>query len=175
MSWSSSSDYSAFQSHKAPMDETELPLVRPANDRLGEPSGMPVARSPLDRRSGPTKFTVNIPESYPPQTTSTYPPKQGIQTKASRWSTIEFKVYGVVFAIVVPLMIWIPIRLSQGKPHFRLLLPFPPDWIVLEQPPIQTSPSTKIACQKDGSLGARSQVSPFFYLNRHYTENCHLA
>lgn len=94
------------------MDGLELPLARVPNNRLGEVQGMPAAKSPIDKRSGPTKFTVNIPESYPSQVV-TSSSNQGLPAKHPRWSTLEFKIYGVVFAVVVPLMIWIPIRLSQ--------------------------------------------------------------
>lgn len=38
-----------------------------------------------------------------------------VDAAPSRWVTTEFKVYYAVFAIVVPLMVWIPIRLSLGK------------------------------------------------------------
>lgn len=101
------------------MSDLELPLINPNGLRLGDSTNMPVPKSPIDRRSGPTKFTVNIPESYPPPATA----QQTfiLKPKASRWSSFEFRIYAVVFAIVVPLMIWIPIRLSNCKfPFFQM-------------------------------------------------------
>lgn len=97
------------------MDGLELPIVRPTTDRFGETLGMHAAKYPVDRRRGPTKFTVNIPESYPSQAVQTQQQAQNVQGKPSRWNTLEFKIYGVVFAIVVPIMIWVPIRLSQRE------------------------------------------------------------
>jgi hypothetical protein len=98
------------------MSGLELPLINPDGLRPGDLTTMPVSKSPIDRRSGPTKFTVNIPESYPPPPTAqqTYT----VKPKPSRWSSFEFRIYAVVFAIVVPLMVWIPIRLSNCKFFF---------------------------------------------------------
>jgi hypothetical protein len=100
------------------MSELELPLITPGRLRSNDPATMSVPKSPVDRRSGPTKFTVNIPESYPPPATAqqTYT----LKPKASRWSTLEFRIYAVIFAIVVPLMVWVPIRLSNCKSPFFL-------------------------------------------------------
>ena len=33
----------------------------------------------------------------------------------SRWRTTEYKIYGIIFALVVPLMIYIPINYSSSE------------------------------------------------------------
>ena len=101
------------------MSEFELPFLNTDGLRPGASSTMPVSKSPIDRRSGATKFTVNIPESYPPPATAqqTY----NLKPKSSRWSSFEFRTYAVVFAIVVPLMVWVPIRLSNCKFPFSYM------------------------------------------------------
>jgi hypothetical protein len=93
------------------MEDLELPVTNPIRSRVGDTAAMSTPRSPIDRRSGPTKFTVNIPESY--SKSSSAQRSSDIKTKLSRWSSTEFKVYGLIFAAVVPVMIWVPIRLSM--------------------------------------------------------------
>ncbi len=40
-------------------------------------------------------------------------------TKPSRWGTLEFRFYALVFLIMVPYMIWVPVELSSPKnPNF---------------------------------------------------------
>ena len=56
-------------------------------------------------------LTVDVPASAP-RSSETHPP--------ARWKTPEFLFYGVCFLIVVPLMVWKPVQLSQGI--FFLLL-----------------------------------------------------
>ncbi|KAJ9109716.1 hypothetical protein QFC19_001946 [Naganishia cerealis] len=70
-----------------------------------------------DRRRGVTQFTVHIPDANTNASTLTTSAElYGKSTRsASRWSSLEFKIYGLIFAVVVPLMVWVPIRLSQGK------------------------------------------------------------
>jgi hypothetical protein len=62
--------------------------------------------SPTDRRKGVAQLTVHIPDAAA-RTPST--------TSRSRWSTLEFRLYALAFAIVVPLMVWIPVKLSSGQ------------------------------------------------------------
>lgn len=59
-----------------------------------------------DRRKGVAQLTVHIPEAA----ARTPPP-----ASRSRWSTLEFRLYALVFAVVVPLMVWVPISLSSGE------------------------------------------------------------
>lgn len=59
-----------------------------------------------DRRKGVAQLTVHIPEAA----ARTQP-----ATSRSRWSTLEFRLYALVFALVVPLMVWVPISLSDRE------------------------------------------------------------
>lgn len=81
-------------------------LQMPTN--LGKPAAaLDVATPAYKQRKGITRLTVDIPSSrteQPHSTTSQAP---------SRWITLEFLFYGVVFALVVPVMVWIPMRLSD--------------------------------------------------------------
>lgn len=139
------------------MDGLELPIVRPLTDRFGETLGMPAAKSLVDRRRGPTKFTVNIPESYPSQAVQTQQQAQNVQGKPSRWNTLEFKIYGVIFAIVVPIMIWVPIRLSQREHISANSLAVSPAYTFQHrQPRTQTFPFTRTVYLKAGSLDGKS-------------------
>lgn len=58
-----------------------------------------------------TDFTITIPGSVRSTAAS--------ETSQSRWRTKEFMLYYLAFVLVVPIMIWWPIRLSQGR--FTLL------------------------------------------------------
>jgi hypothetical protein len=53
-----------------------------------------------------TDFTIHIPNSGRSIA--------GPEASPSRWRTREFMGYYIAFALVVPVMIWIPIRLSSG-------------------------------------------------------------
>lgn len=97
----------------------DLPLTAPGND-----PAMHNARL-TDRRKGVTQFTVHIPDADL-RRGSPSPP-----TTRARWSTLEFRIYAVVFAIVVPLMVWVPYKLSDSEPkpekhlsEATLMLPF---------------------------------------------------
>lgn len=35
--------------------------------------------------------------------------------KPPRWQTLEFRVYALVFLIMVPVMVWVPVQLSNRK------------------------------------------------------------
>ncbi|EIM90724.1 MBOAT-domain-containing protein [Stereum hirsutum FP-91666 SS1] len=71
-----------------------------------------------------TDLTVDIPSSH------TAPPHANAKGERngaergpgqSRWRTKEFMLYYVVFAVVVPWMVWVPIRLSSpSHPNFPL-------------------------------------------------------
>lgn len=57
-----------------------------------------------------TNLTVDVPASRVGTRTDigTVPEKH-----KSRWGTLEFKLYGAAFVIVLPMMIWVPMRLSS--------------------------------------------------------------
>lgn len=79
-------------------------LQMPSDERRLSPLGI----EGLANRKQPSwivKFTVDIPSSHQPQAASTTP----------RWKTPEFLFYYVVFVVVVPVMVWIPVALSSRE------------------------------------------------------------
>lgn len=74
-----------------------------------------------DPRHGITKLTVYIPDSGSNGGNSGSHgsnAKNGSdlnQPKPPRWNTLEFKFYGFVFAVMIPIMIWIPMSVSQSE------------------------------------------------------------
>lgn len=52
-----------------------------------------------------TDFTI-------PVAGSTVRPNAGTEPTVSRWRTREFYLYGVAFLLVVPVLVWWPMRLS---------------------------------------------------------------
>lgn len=67
------------------------------------------------QRKGITRLTVDIPSSH------TGTPYATTRRPAPRWRTPEFIFYGFVFAAVVPVMVWIPVRLSQpSHPNYHV-------------------------------------------------------
>ena len=58
-----------------------------------------------------TDLTVNIPSSLLNTSASTSERRPA----PSRWGTLEFKIYYLVFMVVVPIMIWIPVSLSSRR------------------------------------------------------------
>ena len=79
-------------------------LQMPSDDRRPSPLGI----EGLVNEKQPSrivKLTVDIPSSHQPQTTGTTP----------RWKTPEFFFYYVVFIVVVPIMVWIPVTLSSRE------------------------------------------------------------
>ncbi|KAJ1026894.1 hypothetical protein NDA16_002188 [Ustilago loliicola] len=66
--------------------------------------------------------------SHPPTVTT----KANPSAKRGRWHTLEFKFYYLVFAIAVPLMVWVPVRLSTpSNPNFYSYSGhLKPGWIV---------------------------------------------
>jgi protein-cysteine N-palmitoyltransferase HHAT len=67
---------------------------------------MPAAHDAVDTRKGILKATVHIPSS-----TRRPGPEQAVS--APRWFTLEFYSYYVAALIVIPIMVWIPVRLSS--------------------------------------------------------------
>lgn len=61
-----------------------------------------------------TDLTVNIPSSLQNTLSST----PGKRPAPSRWGTLEFKVYYLVFMAVIPIMIWIPVSLSSRRSFY---------------------------------------------------------
>ena len=63
---------------------------------------------PTYRPKGITRLTVDIPSSYNPERRAEKHPEP-------RWRTSEFIAYYVVFVVAIPLMVWIPNRLSTRE------------------------------------------------------------
>ena len=59
------------------------------------------------------QLTVDIPSSHRPLSIS--------RSASSRWSTLEFRLYGLIFVLVVPFMFWIPVSLSSRTSSVRRL------------------------------------------------------
>ncbi|KAI6099795.1 MBOAT, membrane-bound O-acyltransferase family-domain-containing protein [Pisolithus sp. B1] len=76
----------------------------------------PIEMGPLDAARGIASLTVSIPSS------KKYKQPDG-PSPPPRWKTPEFIFYYIVFVVVVPLMVWVPIRLSSptnaNYPLFR--------------------------------------------------------
>ncbi|KAM5544772.1 hypothetical protein V8D89_001670 [Ganoderma adspersum] len=78
----------------------------------------------LNRPEGITRLTVHIPTAYSEQVKAQPHP-------APRWRTPEFMLYYVVFACALPIMFWIPYRLSSSThpnyPYYERSLS--PGWL----------------------------------------------
>jgi hypothetical protein len=97
-------------------EETQIPLLPVHND----PESMGAPAHPATHNGfNVTDLTVNIPSSvrHPLSSAST---ANGKQPAPSRWGTLEFKVYYVVFLVVVPIMVWIPVSLSSRTSYCHL-------------------------------------------------------
>jgi hypothetical protein len=88
----------------------------PVSSRANMPTDLR-ALSPLERnqpelpaavRHGVTRLTVDVPAQH----------RGSEEPKASRWKTPEFLFYYIVFVLVLPWMIWVPISLSKGAWSF---------------------------------------------------------
>lgn len=91
------------------IDMAPDPPTPPTHPALA-PSEGPHARQ---QSRGIVAFTIETPDS-----SSSRPPSAS--RPPSRWETPEFIIYGLVFATVVPLMVWKPIQLSQCKSISRI-------------------------------------------------------
>lgn len=58
------------------------------------------------QRRGIVQLTVDVPSSYRPATNA-----EEIKSRP-RWLTLEFLLYYMVAVVVIPLMVWVPMRLS---------------------------------------------------------------
>ncbi|TKY85492.1 hypothetical protein EX895_005654 [Sporisorium graminicola] len=62
----------------------------------------------------PAKKNGSVTESSPTTTT-----QASARTKRGRWHTLEFKLYYLVFGVMVPLMVYVPVRLSTpSNPNY---------------------------------------------------------
>ncbi|KZT40000.1 MBOAT-domain-containing protein [Sistotremastrum suecicum HHB10207 ss-3] len=83
------------------------------SDLRSTPKPLVVEVGPLPRR-GITALTVETPTSTRfARIDPTRPP--------ARWKTPEFILYGIIFVVVVPIMVWVPVTLSQyDNPNYPL-------------------------------------------------------
>ncbi|KAH9847853.1 MBOAT-domain-containing protein [Lenzites betulinus] len=82
------------------------------------------SEQPPPAPKGLARLTVTIPSSYSAQVkASQHPPP--------RWRTLEFYAYYIVIGVIVPVMIWIPCRLSLSThPNFPIFeRRLSPGWI----------------------------------------------
>ncbi|KAI0353656.1 MBOAT-domain-containing protein [Trametes cingulata] len=94
-------------------------VTMPTDLRPNEAFELDSPEQPPPKPKGLARLTVDIPSSYSPQVkAASHPPP--------RWRTPEFVVYYVVFCTVVPVMVWIPYRLSSpSHPNY----PFYERWL----------------------------------------------
>ncbi|KAJ7594897.1 MBOAT, membrane-bound O-acyltransferase family-domain-containing protein [Mycena floridula] len=88
--------------------------------------GLPmVARMTPKKRFSLVNLTVDIPE-----TSNNNPPLE--KKRPSRWKSLEFKLYWTVVIVMLPVMVWIPITLSNpSHPNFHLFSSkLSPGWIL---------------------------------------------
>ncbi|KAI6155414.1 MBOAT, membrane-bound O-acyltransferase family-domain-containing protein [Pisolithus tinctorius] len=102
----------------------DMPLTDTHNSKVAVHHFEPADMAPLDSARGIASLTVGIPSSRKnrqPDGPSSPP----------RWKTPEFIFYYIAFVVVVPLMAWVPIRLSSptnaNYPFFRHQLK--PGWL----------------------------------------------
>lgn len=108
---SGSLDYTRRTDHILPNDMTDVDVPRiiiemptPVTESFNVEDA---PKQPAGR--GITVLTVEIPIPMPPPSVATRP------RPAPRWNTPEFIFYGCVFITVVPLLLKIPMDLSQGS------------------------------------------------------------
>ncbi|KAK7036422.1 glycerol transporter [Paramarasmius palmivorus] len=87
-------------------EDYELPITSPTTSK--HPRKPSIAEDIIPKHMRLVDFTVEIPSSA--RTTSL--PNEGAKNP-SRWRTPEFRFYYVVAAVVIPVMIWIPVTLSD--------------------------------------------------------------
>lgn len=61
---------------------------------------------------GIARLTVPIPSAFRPNAAKA---KLGDSKSVSRLGTIEFRIYYVVVAVAIPVMVWIPMTLSDRE------------------------------------------------------------
>nr|XP_019049776.1 glycerol transporter [Kwoniella bestiolae CBS 10118]OCF28706.1 glycerol transporter [Kwoniella bestiolae CBS 10118] len=89
-------------------------MTSPNPDQLPLPVPSPSSSISTEHKHSITDFTITIPGSkLRPNTSNTTAAEQS----RSRWNTLEFRLYMVVFVLVVPMMVWVPIRLSRPSHH----------------------------------------------------------
>lgn len=83
--------------------------------RFTHSSKVPVRTASAERGIDISKPAVNSEDDVTKQSSV---PKN---TQPSRWNTLEYYVYYVVFLVMVPLMFYVPYSVSKGD-HVRVLL-----------------------------------------------------
>ena len=104
-------------------DDLDLELQMPSNlrgDSHEDSKSSTAANGPVEanepHRKGILRLTVDVPfGSSKQRTVQTRPPP--------RWRTPEFYFYYFVFAFAIPIMVWTPIKLSQGVSITMIVLP----------------------------------------------------
>ncbi len=72
---------------------------------------------PLSAQKSPQNGTASTSASASTSTSTSTTTKRA--PKRGRWHTLEFKIYYLVFLIMVPLMVWVPVRLSRpSNPNY---------------------------------------------------------
>ena len=126
------------QSTEADTGASYPPRVRTAahSHSLNAPSSS--VQRKLFGPKGIASFTIDTgPLSQSPQSpketaaTSTASTSSGSRVKRGRWHTREFRFYALVFLIMVPIMVWVPIELSQptNRNYPRYAWHLKPGWI----------------------------------------------
>ena len=83
-------------------------------DNVTSTKGMShVIHNTVTMKAQVVQLTVDIPSSHRPLSIT--------RSSPSRWSTLEFRLYGLVFVLVVPFMFWIPVSLSSRMSSVRRL------------------------------------------------------
>lgn len=128
-------------------DEATIPLTAMGSDDLATGTGAGIRERNVHKHHdhdkgygcGPdcniTDLTINIPGSTRRAGADDPPP--------ARWRTPEFMFYGLVFAIVVPMLIWWPIKLSSCKLKYL-------ECVADMQLRAPTTGCTRHACRKGG-------------------------
>ncbi|KAK8844173.1 hypothetical protein IAR55_006967 [Kwoniella newhampshirensis] len=112
--------------HPQPTLRARTPIYQTANMmpiHTHPPSNHVDIRS-QDAKRNITDFTISVPGSK----ARVIP---GEESPSPRWPTLEFRLYAVAFLLVVPLMIWIPVRLSlpNHPNHGRYQHRLSPGWM----------------------------------------------
>ncbi|KAF8193374.1 glycerol transporter [Pholiota molesta] len=92
------------------------------------PATHPEKPQDAPRARGIARLTVHIPSAFRANTAKAV---SGDSKTPPRWNTLEFRLYYVVAAVVIPLMAWIPISLSNSThPNYLFYAPrLSPGWI----------------------------------------------
>jgi len=77
------------------------------------PASLPQVQDKQPRARGIARLTVHIPSAFKKDVGKASPnePKPPIL----RWNTLEFRIYYIIVAIAISLMVWVPVSLSQRE------------------------------------------------------------